>query len=170
MSVTLSITPNFFSFDDVDRRRRALGLTVEQLCHQAGVSVRTWFRIRASPYRQHRQALGRLNEVLERTIVQPALSLLLVRSLMLAAATLSGVDPVKVIYQGFDQQKPMDRDWLVASHLRRVVMYVLCEGLHVPRKIVCQVCQCTRQNIAQAIELISDKMEEEPALERWFIC
>lgn len=166
MSLTSARAANFF---DVDRRRRDRGLSIEALCKAAGVSVRTWWRIKARPAAAEERTLRRLEAALGAVHQEAAPAIDAVRSLIQATLALlaatAGLDPERqVLRQDFTVQKPLDRDWLAASHLRRAAMWlVLMHVDGVERKDIAAACGCSRQNVAQAIQFVEERTEAEPA-------
>ena len=167
-SVGLSTAPNLFSFDAIDRRRWAQGLTIPELCQAAEINPRTWERAKADPARVSSRTITKLEAALDAAAgpkrPKPGLVLAFVNAATSLLAGAVGLAPhLSVLTQDFNVQKPLDKAWLTASQLRRTAMWLAIVECDVARKDVAEACACSRQNIAQAIQFVEKRMEEEPS-------
>jgi hypothetical protein len=157
---------NFFAFDDLDRRRRDLGISVAELCEDAVISVRTWRRARTDPYHCQRSLYlaklaldDRESDVMGRNGPEGILRVVIVLATYEFGRLNTGLE---VINTDFRVQRPRDKQWLEASRIRRIAMVVLIEtGME--RRDVVEACQCSRQNVAQAVGQVYEEMDEDPA-------
>lgn len=153
---------------DVDARRVKLGVTIATLLADADVAQATWDRFRADPAKTQpaiKQRLWRALDAIESGAVVRRLEPIeiLFRTVVAFLAREAGEDPSAMLAQDFTTQKPLDKRWLAASHLRRAAMWVLLMHVGgVDRPAICRLCSCSRQNVAQAIEFIEKRREEEP--------
>ena len=148
------------SIEDIDRRRRRLGISVERLIGEARVTYFTWRHAmkgdmvtRSSTLARLDRALARLNAG-ERQQTEGALTRSY-RHMVGLIAEWSGVDVAgaQAIAFDFSKEKPSSPDWIAAARVRRLAMYVLAAAGE--RKAdVARAIGCTRQNVMQAVSAI----------------
>lgn len=175
------------SFAAIDARRIEALITIEALCAEAGVSLRTWWRLRKQPDSAQDRTLRRLSLALGRLIerkaaksraierasamagpVNPAAAgeagqvETVLRMATSVLAVQAGADPLAVLATDFTVQKPLNPGWLEASQLRRAAMWLLIVVLGLSRAAVAAAAGCSRQNIKQALDACERRQETDP--------
>jgi hypothetical protein len=158
-------------FAVLDAKRIACGITGEDLCRLADISLRTWQRMRAGSDADPR-TLRRLSAALDAATVEKARPgpdagqriAELVWSATAIAALRSGADPEAILAQDFSVQKPLNPAWLEAARIRRTAIHVVVVELDCRRVDVAAALGMTRQNVHQALGMVRDMIEAEPSL------
>lgn len=151
---------------DVERRRRALGVSHAALCYGAGVHYRTWAYLRAGAQMPKGDTITRLRNALVNLNGKPGADhiLALHRAAMALAALLTGKDPAVMLAQDFSAERPEWPDWLAASRLRRLTVYVLTVELGVKNAVVGRAIGLSRQRVKQMRDEVEDLRDADPGI------
>lgn len=163
------------SYLEIERRRRAAGVSQARLVAAAGIGWRTWQRARAGHTELQRGTIYKLNRALERLAGAPAapapdIIAAFFRSATLAIEAEIGADAELIaattVTRDNRQRDPRE---VAAGRLRRLAIYITTVELQVENVTLADAIGCSRQNVQQArgsVENLRDNPLVDQLLER----
>ncbi len=160
------------SIQDIDRRRRKLGVSLQRLFGEARTDRRSWYDALRGRTQIRKSTLDRLDRALsrlaagERQVTEGSLTLLYRTWVGIFAREL-GVDiaAAQAIACDFSAEKPQNPDWIAAARVRRLAIYTLACAFGQKNADVARAAGCSRQGVGKAIAEIEALRERDTALD-----
>jgi transcriptional regulator with XRE-family HTH domain len=152
--------------ETVDRRRKAAGLSHDELCRAAGIEVNNWFRLLRGAHQPSPATLRKLQAALDapRQSKPPQIIAGFHRVLIGLLADAMGADRAAVLAVDMSKQRPQNPAWLRAARIRMMATYIAAVELEVGNAELGRAIGQTRQAIQKSRNQVED-LRDDPAIE-----
>lgn len=156
----------------IEKRRKALRVTIAALCAAAKIHNDTYEDARAGRSRVRNSTVEKLEEALDRFAVgyTPKERLTIgekcMRDLIIDISLRLGLDPEAVLAQDFSSEKTNDEAYMRNCNVRRYAIYLMIEGMRFPKAAVARLARFSRQAAHKTAMAIEDRRQLDPALDK----
>lgn len=152
----------------IERRRRAAGLTIEELARRAEISVSTYVRFKKGSAPRAR-SLAKLKRALlmkerhrEAALLAPEAAF---RSAISAICAEQGLNAHAVLDADPQRKATADAAWMAAIKVRRIALHVLNGGAGMRTQALAEAAGVTPAAVLLAVRDIEDMRDHDPALD-----
>lgn len=143
---------------EIEKRRKAVGLSLHEFLKRADVPSDTWRDLRRGRRRPLLRTILKLNAALvEPRITRPSTVIAAFhRLVMTLIAPRLGIEPATVFATDFSVQRPMNPQWKVANEVRSIAIYITAVELQVDNPDIAAALGITRQAVKKARDKVED--------------
>lgn len=159
------------TFETIEKRRQAAGLTATAMCRRANIPTCTYFRARAGRVTPSEETLGRWARALRggapqsrRGMAAAALIRAVYRGYVATLAPRLGADAALVLSSDPRRSANFDPAWAAAARVRSLALYCAAIELDIPGARLAAAVGMTKQAISVAMRRVED-MRDDPAVD-----
>lgn len=162
-SASSTVPPKFeTSVEKINQARKTAGLSHEEFCRRAKAGTRNWFRLVRGEQKPTPALLKRLNAALgdaQAARPRPVVKAFH-RLVMIEIARAQDFDVAVLLATDFSVQRPHVPDWLAASRIQSMALYITAVELEVGNAELARALGVSREAVRKARNKIEDLRDD----------